>query len=76
MLTLLLSLALSTSTAEPATDAKPAASKPAKPKLICRSEESSRGRIPKRVCKTQEEWDAQPGDVIDELQTKSGGVGG
>lgn len=76
MLTLFLSLALSTSTAEPATDAKPATSKPPKPKLICRSEENARGRIPKRVCKAQEDWDAQPGNVTDELQTKSSNLGG
>lgn len=76
MLTLILSLALVTSTAEPAADTKPAASKPAKPKLVCRSEENARGRIPKRVCKAQEDWNAQPGNMTDDLQTKSGSVGG
>ncbi|KAE8235055.1 hypothetical protein A4X03_0g9920, partial [Tilletia caries] len=63
-------------TPEPAADTKPAASKPAKPKLVCRSEENARGRIPKRVCKAQEDWNAQPGNMTDDLQTKSGSVGG
>jgi len=76
VLTFLLSLTLSTSTVESTTEAKPTTSKPAKPKLVCRSEENSRGRIPKRVCKAQEDWDPQPNNVTDELQTKSGNVGG
>ncbi|HMO76852.1 MAG TPA: hypothetical protein PKD99_12875 [Sphingopyxis sp.] len=76
MLSLFLSLALAASATDPATDPKAQPPKPAKPKLICKSETSTRSRMPTRVCKTQEEWDAQAGNVKDELQTKSGGVGG
>ena len=36
--------------------AKPA--KRAKPRKICREDESANSRMPTRVCHTQEEWDA------------------
>lgn len=42
-----------------ATPAKPA--KPAKPRKICRQDEATYSRMPTKVCKTQEEWDALDG---------------
>ena len=81
MLTLMLSLALSAaapdaSASAEAAPAKPAKVKAAKPKLICKSETTTRSRMPTRICKTQEQWDAQNSTAKDELQTKSSGVDG
>ncbi|MCP5396884.1 MAG: hypothetical protein H6918_09150 [Sphingomonadaceae bacterium] len=33
--------------------------KPPKPKKICKSETLTSSRMPKRTCKTQEQWDAE-----------------
>lgn len=62
MMTLFLSLALAASAAEnppvgaQAGTAQPA--KPAKPKKICKSTNMTGSNLGRRVCKTQEQWDA------------------
>jgi hypothetical protein len=66
---LLASGAAAAQTAPAATpaDATPAA-KPVKEKKICRAEDSSTSRLPKRICKTKEEWDGTPKQDIDKIK--------
>lgn len=50
----------STTTAEE-NGAAPTPAKRAKPRKICREDESANSRMPTRTCHTQEEWDALAG---------------
>jgi len=70
MMTLILSLALAAAAAETppadgATTAQPA--KPEKPKKICRATKMTGSSIGRRVCKTQEQWDASQSANIDAI---------
>ena len=66
---LLLSLQVSTSGAEPIV--QPAAVKPAKPKLICETEEELGTRLGgKRVCRTKEQWDQIRSDGRKDLEDR------
>jgi hypothetical protein len=38
-------------------------------KKVCRSEESTGSMMPRRVCRTQEEWDRLSGSNVDSLRT-------
>ncbi|WP_428629789.1 hypothetical protein [Sphingopyxis sp.] len=67
MLTLMISLALSTATAEAPTNppATETAAKPekTKPKLVCRRIADTGSRLPERECRTQEDWDRQADSI-------------
>ena len=64
MLTLALALVLSAAAPEAATPAQTTSeAKPAKPKMVCRANKSTGSRLKSRVCKTQQEWDGQGGDL-------------
>jgi hypothetical protein len=65
MLSLILSLALSATSPEPAaaTPAPTTQVKPKKPKKICRSNGATGTRMKSSTCKTQEEWDAEAGII-------------
>lgn len=65
MLTLVLSLALSAATPEAAAPPATSEAKPAKPKMVCRADRSSGSRLKNRICMTQEQWDAQKGNIQD-----------
>ena len=67
MLILALSLALSAAAAPEAAASPPATNeaKPAKPKMVCRADRSSGSRLKNRICMTQEQWDAQKGNIQD-----------
>lgn len=71
MMTLILSIALAAAGAsEPAAGnaAETAQSaKPEKPKKICRATKMTGSSIGRRVCKTQEQWDAQTRDSAQSL---------
>jgi hypothetical protein len=70
-LTLAVLLSAANTTTAVAESANPPATKPAKPKKICRSVERSGSRLSKSVCKTAEEWatdesnDGAKADLID-----------
>ena len=54
--------------------AKPA--KPAKEKKICRADRTSTSRIPKKICKTQAEWEGRSTqDDLDDAADKLSGMG-
>ena len=75
MLTLALALALSA--VAPEADASPPTTsdaKPVKPKMVCRANKSTGSRLKSRICKTQEEWDGQAGDLRNDARLK-GAVG-
>ncbi len=75
MLTLALALALSA--VAPEADASPPTTsdaKPVKPKMVCRANKSTGSRLKGRICKPQEEWDGQQGDLRNDTRLR--GVAG
>lgn len=76
MLTLMISLALATATAEPAAQNPTPTTATAKPKKICRAEESVGSRLSRKTCKTQAEWDDQKlSDEATRASKRNGGAG-
>jgi hypothetical protein len=56
------------SAAVPATPAPVATEKPKKEKKVCRADPTETGsHLVKRICLTQEQWDAQRGRSVDEF---------
>jgi len=59
--------------ASPAPAAPMAAEKPKKEKKICRADPTETGsHLVKRICLTQEQWDAQRGRTMDEFDSMPG----
>jgi Spy/CpxP family protein refolding chaperone len=61
--------------AAPAAPAPVAAEKPKKEKKICRADPTETGsHMVKRICMTQEQWDAQRGRTTDEFNASMPGA--
>ena len=61
--------------AAPAPPAPVAAEKPKKQKKICRADPTETGsHLVKRICMTQEQWDAQRGRTVDEFNSSMPGA--
>lgn len=76
MLALILSLALSTTVAEPEQPTTTTTAKPEKAKKVCRADNTTGSRLKTRICKTQEEWDAMNAAMRQDAQSKAGGQSG
>ncbi len=56
--------------------AKEKADRPAKEKKVCRSDRMSTSRIPKKICRTQAEWDGRSTqEDLDDAASKLRGMG-
>lgn len=63
-------------TAVAADAAQGKAAKPAKEKKICRADRTSTSRIPKKICKTQAEWEGRSTqDDLDDSADRLSGMG-
>ncbi len=63
-------------TAVAADGAQPKPAKPAKEKKICKSDRTSTSRIPKKICKTQAEWEGRGSqEDLDDSADRLSGMG-